>query len=153
MFSRYRVALVGTFVIALGAAVPVTAREIDFGPLVGYLVFSVETIDRFEGCPYGERIDFEAGGSVECADNEPRHRYAYRASAAILASTAGVDGTPMLLCKLVVGGSWVYDVICDRFVRDRMQSLVSFRNKTTRKDLRAVVNHRIEMYEAFGLPY
>ena len=113
VWSRLAFALV-FLVFSHGSAVAYLAD--DLGDLTGYTVVSEEKIDgTFDGCAYGETVLFQSGRSVTCS--EYGYQYAYYADAVVLASPYADEGRTVWQCAMVVRDK-VYDVGCDRYMRD-----------------------------------
>lgn len=138
------------FVLALltFAHSPVIADLADkLGDLTGYIIIAEERIDAFEGCEHGKIVQFESGGFVTC--NEYRYQYAYYADVVILAKAFMHGKQRVFLCRMVVEDE-IYDVVCERYVRQRAAMLHSFCEQTE-GDVRAYCEDQLKLFEGMGI--
>lgn len=85
----------------------------DLDDLTGYVVLGSATIEEFEGCEWGQEIEFSAGGRVTC--KEYGYQYAYYASAVVLVRPMSVAGQTVYSCVMAVEDT-LYDVDCSSYV-------------------------------------
>ena len=90
----------------------------DLQHLSGYLVLGDERIEEFEGCEWGQRIEFALGGHVTCEGYG--YQYAYYVSAVLLVRPLYKDGERVFACKMVVRDT-VYDVDCSSYVAQQVR--------------------------------
>ena len=117
--SCLRIALLLLFLPSLGAA----NLADELGELTGYIIVSSESIDDFEGCDYGEIIQFDSRLFVTC--EEYGYQYAYGANVVILVRPIGTER--QFSCKMAVEDE-LYDVNCDDYMVQYIAVLRSFRD-------------------------
>ena len=86
--------------------------------LEGYLVIRSEKIDNFDGCDYGEIIQFYSGRFVTC--NEYGYQYAFWPDAVILVNPIRI--VEEFQCEMLVEDK-LYDIDCNQYMNNIIRSL------------------------------
>ena len=91
----------------------------DLQHLTGYFILGNETIEEFEGCEWGQWIEFSLGGHVTC--EEFGYQYAYYVSTVLLVRPFYVDGETVFSCKMAVQSN-LYDVDCSTYLAQQVRT-------------------------------
>lgn len=146
MYMPSPIALVLTLLAS--AHSPVIADLADkLGDLTGYVIIAEERIDEFEGCEHGKIVQFESGGFVTC--NEYGYQYSYYADVVILAKTFTHGKQRVFLCRMVVEDE-IYDVACERYMRQRVAMLNLFCEQA-KGDVRTYCEDQVKLFEGMGI--
>lgn len=111
----------------------------ELADLTGYVIFSSERIDDFEGCEYGKIIQFDSRAFVTC--EEYGYQYAYGVDAVILVRHFGAG--ERFSCKMAVEDE-IYDIDCDDYMNRHISMLRSFWDKGDER-MRAYAGRMLQM--------